>query len=589
MPPETANGPHILTFNLEDYFQVAAFNRYVRHRHWDRFESRLEHHTRRTLELLDRFEVKASFFVLGWVAEHFPHLVREVADRGHEIASRGYWHRNIRDMSPTEFREDVAKAKKALERACGRRVVGYRAADGWFGPKDLWALDVLADEGYLYDSSIAPFGRRFAGDTFRRYSHTHVTPHGLIWELPITSVTRLGFSLPIGGGNWVRQLPEKFMRRAARRCVDAGQGPLVMYFHTWELDDEQPRINTAKWFTRLRAYRNLDRMEERITNYLATYSFVPAADWLGVPRPIVTPPPELIETPAPGQRTTVPAIEFRQRKPVTVVVPLFNEEETLGYLANTLQRVRAAFQSQYEVRFILIDDGSEDETWHKAERIFAGADDVKLLQHHRNQGVAAAIMTGLRAAPTEIVCSIDADCSYDPLELLNMIPKLEEGVDLVTASPYHPQGTVRNVPGWRLFLSQGASALYRRVMRNKLHTYTSCFRVYRRSAVQDVRIRSGNFLGVVELLGHLDQRGSRIVEHPALLDVRVLGRSKMKTLRTIAGHLKLMARLTLGRMRPRRHSTSERNQALQLLMQSAATPCHAGLDVSKPADQPTGV
>ena len=366
-----------------------------------------------------------------------------------------------------------------------------------------------------------------------------------------------------------------------------------MYFQTWELDDTQPRMSTAGWFTRMRHYRNLDGMEERVANYLKRYRFVPAADWLGVPRPIVVPAPVLVETPAPGKRGTDPVIDFRNRKPVTVVVPVYNEEETIGYLGNTMSRVRAAFQHRYDVRFIIVNDGSKDGTWAKAQSTFASTPDVRLLQHEKNKGVAAAIMTGLRAADTEIVCSIDADCSYDPLELLNMIPRLVDGADMVTASPYHPLGTVRNVPGWRLFLSKGASMLYRRVLRNKLSTYTSCFRVYRRSAVQDVRVRSGNFLGVVELLGALDQRGSRIVEHPAILDVRVLGRSKMKTVRTIAGHLGLMGRLAAGRLRlrfrRRKHNDPERNRALQLLMDTATTTaCHAALENPKPADQPTG-
>jgi hypothetical protein len=129
-----------------------------------------------------------------------------------------------------------------------------------------------------------------------------------------------------------------------------------------------------------------------------------------------------------------------------------------------------------------------------------------------------------------------------------MIPRLTDGVDLVTASPYHPDGAVRNVPGWRLFLSKGSSFLYRRVLRQKLYTYTSCFRVYRRSAVLGLDVREKNFLGVAELLGKLDLRGSRIVEHPATLEVRMLGRSKMKTLRTILGHLKLLSRLALLRL-----------------------------------------
>ena len=156
--------------------------------------------------------------------------------------------------------------------------------------------------------------------------------------------------------------------------------------------------------------------------------------------------------------------------------------------------------------------------------------------------MAAALLTGLRAAPTEIVASIDCDCSYDPDDIAGMLP-LIENADLVTASPYHPSGRVMNVPPWRLFLSKVSSWLYRRVLRQKLYTYTSCFRLYRRSVVVDLPVRETGFLGIAEILGKLDLCGSRIVEFPAVLEVRMLGRSKMKTVRTILGHLKLMTRL----------------------------------------------
>jgi hypothetical protein len=157
--------------------------------------------------------------------------------------------------------------------------------------------------------------------------------------------------------------------------------------------------------------------------------------------------------------------------------------------------------------------------------------------------VAAAILTGVRAAGTEIVCSIDCDCTYDPHELRQMIPLLGEDVGMVTASPYHPQGRVRNVPPWRLSLSRAASFLYRRVLRQKLHTYTSCFRVYRRSVVEGLSLAEPGFLGVAETLGRLDLKRIRIVEHPSTLQVRIFGHSKMKTLRTIFGHLRLLSRL----------------------------------------------
>lgn len=149
-------------------------------------------------------------------------------------------------------------------------------------------------------------------------------------------------------------------------------------------------------------------------------------------------------------------------------------------------------------------------------------------------------MSGIRAAGTEIVCSIDCDCTYDPHELERMVPLLTPGVDLVTASPYHPKGKVLNVPGWRLFLSRGVTRMYRAVLHQKLYTYTACFRVYRRSAVVGMELERTGFIGIAELLGRLDLAGSRIQEYPATLAVRVIGQSKMRILRTIAGHIVLL-------------------------------------------------
>jgi len=588
LPVQNSTRRHILTVNLEDYFQVGAFNKYVQKGQWYRFESRLEHHTDKALELLSRHNTKATFFVLGWVADHYPELVKRIADRGHEVASRGYFHRNIRDLSPEEFRDDLHRAKAAIERASEKKVVGFRTADGWFRPQDMWALDVLAAEGYAYDSSVGPMFRRFAGESWRRFSHIQPTAKGTITVLPISSMRCAGFDLPIGGGNWIRQLPDGFMRRAIQRWDEKATAPLVMYFHTWELDREQPRISTAGWMTKIRQYRNIDLMEERLGEYLAKYHFSSAAEYLGVATPPVFRPLSDVETPPPSFRKTEAYSKAGIRPPVSIVVPVYNEEKLVPYMANVLKNVRDAFAERYDLRFLLVDDGSKDQTCEKLVASFGQSPDVKILSHEVNRGVAAAIMTGIRAADTEIVCSIDADCSYDPLELLNMIPKLVGNVDMVTASPYHADGHVRNVPRWRLFLSKSASRMYRHVMHNQLQTYTSCFRVYRRSAVKDIVLRSGNFLGVVELLGQLDQRGGRVVEHPTTLEVRMLGRSKMKTVRTIFGHLRMMARFTFTRLTAHdsRHNTEERNRTLSLLFDTAtATTCHAAL--GKPANTAT--
>jgi hypothetical protein len=199
--------------------------------------------------------------------------------------------------------------------------------------------------------------------------------------------------------------------------------------------------------------------------------------------------------------------------------------------------------ARYAVSFVLVDDGSRDGTWSLMKRLFGERARFTLLRHAENRGVGAAILTGIRAARSEIVCSMDCDCSYDPNELDRMIPKLARSVALVTASPYHPAGRVLNVARWRLGLSRGASFLYRRVLRHKLWTYTSCFRVYRRSAVADLEVTEGGFLGVAEILARLDLAGHTIVEHPTTLAVRLLGHSKMSAARSVVDHLRLLTKL----------------------------------------------
>jgi len=199
------------------------------------------------------------------------------------------------------------------------------------------------------------------------------------------------------------------------------------------------------------------------------------------------------------------------------------------------------------------------------QRLFGERANYRIVRHAKNLGVAGAIATGIAAAETEIVCSIDCDCTYDPHALEEMISLLGPDVDLVTASPYHPRGSVRNLPAWRLSLSRTLSRLYRLLLRHKLYTYTSCFRVYRRGQVLQLGVRNTDFLGIAELLARLDLAGGGIVEFPATLQVRMLGHSKMRVLETILGHLGLLCRLALvriagrqSRLRPREVMTTGR-------------------------------
>ena len=555
---------HLLTVLLEDYFHVGAFNSLIQRGQWYRFETRFEQNTIKALDLLDRYDIKATFFVLGWIADQSPEIVKEVARRGHEIASRGYYHRTIRQMTPTEFREDLQRSREALERASGTKVLGYRAAHRLSAPSDLWVLDVLAEEGYAYDSSFVPNGRATRQEPRTRFAHKHHHAESDIWEFPVSTINLAGWMVPIAGGNYFRQIPHTLLRHAVDHWHRTYDAPFVMYFHVWELDPEQPRISAASTMTRLRHYRKLDKMEWVLQEYFSKYKFVGGSEYLGLTTSLneddamanaggLTPLqpqslPAAVELSRPSQGQPLSASVSGGRIPASIIVPCFNEQLALHYLSRTLESVEATLGKEYDLYFIFVDDCSTDDTWESVTALFGNKPNYKLLRHERNLGVAASILTGMRHAETEIVCSIDCDCTYDPHELTNMIPLLTTGVDMVTASPYHPQGAVRNVPSWRLALSKVSSSLYRRVLKQKLYTYTSCFRIYRRSAVVDLKVREGGFLGVAEVLGRLDLAGAKIVEYPATLEVRLFGWSKMKILGTIAGHLRLLSRLLVMRI-----------------------------------------
>lgn len=556
---------HVLTVSLEDYFQVGVLRKLIRPEHWDRFELRLVDSTRQALALLAQFDARATFFVSGWVAERCPELVAEVGRAGHELAASGYLHRPIREFDRESFRADVRRSRTAVERAGGVEVRGFRVADQWLGPGDRWALDELAALGFHYDASLAPWLGDHRHQPERRFWHQHHAADGqTLWELPPATWQLAGRPWPISGGNYFRQLPHTLLKHGVAQWDAQYPHPLVLYFHVWELDPEQPRVSGLGWLSRLRHYRNLNKMRWVLEDYLGRYRFDTAARALDLPAP----------APAQGGDDSSESVAWAPRpvvaamaRPtsmmagdsdseavwpaaptgVTVVVPCYNEGQTLGYLANTLRSLGRDLAGKYDLRFVLVDDGSQDETWDTMNRVFGAWPQVALARHARNRGIAAAIETGWHRAETEIVCSIDSDCSYDPRELARMIPRLTPGVDLVTASPYHPQGQVLNVPGWRLVLSRGASALYRGVLHHRLATYTSCFRVYRRSTVAQVTLEEGGFLGIAELVARLDHRPGAVVEHPATLEVRLFGQSKMRVARTVGGHLKFLARLAWRR------------------------------------------
>lgn len=563
MPTPTKTRP-LLTILVEDYFHVGAFENLIQQRNWSNFEPRYEQNTIKTLDLLDRHDTKATFFVLGWIAEQHPGLVREIVDRGHEVASRGFYHRSLKNLTNEEFRDDLRRTNRAIEAACGRRPFGYRAAEKLHFPGNDWIFEVLADEGFAYDASFLP---RLHDDAHKRYVHQVHTGGKAIWEFPY-STRDLGLGLlPISGGNYFRQIPYTLMRHAVRRWTAKTDAPFVFYFHVWELDPEQPRISAASKFNRIRHYRKLDKMEWVLHENLELYDCISIAEHLGLSDEMqVAASSKVI-----NKATSKQAVSTKAQTPISIVIPCYNEQESLPYLANTLRAVESNLtENGYKPDIIFVDDRSSDGTHGLLNDLFAKRKNVSILRHDVNRGVAAGIMTGLRAARTEVVCSMDCDCTYDPHELVNMLPLLSGDVDLVTASPYHKDGGVRNVPGWRLFLSRGASFLYRRVLRSKLDTYTSCFRVYRRRALVETELSESGFLGIAEMLGRLDLGGGRIVEFPTVLEVRLFGISKMKTAKTVIGHLKLLTRLTKMRLfgKPAAIESSLPTEKLQIVSEN---------------------
>ncbi len=549
MNQKTPIKKHLLTVLVEDYFHVGAFENLIQQRNWSRFEPRYEQNTHKTLDLLDEFNVKATFFVLGWIAEKNPQLIREIVSRGHEVASRGFYHRSLKNLTNEEFREDLLRTNRALEDAGGQKIIGYRAAEKLSYEKDAWVFDVLAEENFVYDASFLPVTR---DEKSKRFARQIPANDKIIWEFPYAT-RNLGVGLlPISGGNYFRQIPYTIMRKAVKDWTHRYPAPFVFYFHVWELDPEQPRISAASNYNRIRHYRKLDKMEWIIREILQKYEFTNAAEILGLRDELRIANYEL--------RTRDTASEIQHPSsavqiPVTIVLPCYNEEETLPYLANTLRGLEKDLAADnYQTNFIFVDDRSKDATFERLTELFGDRSNVRILRHETNQGVAAGIMTGIKAATTDLVCSMDCDCTYDPHELLKMLPLLSGRVDLVTASPYHKNGGVRNVPEWRLFLSKGASFLYSRVLHSKISTYTSCFRIYRRSAFVNMPIEEKGFLGVAEMLGRLDLSGGKIVEHPSILEVRLFGFSKMKTLRTIFGHLKLLSNLLKIRLDNRKNT-----------------------------------
>jgi polysaccharide deacetylase family protein (PEP-CTERM system associated) len=261
-----------LSVDVEDWFQVGAFETVIGRDSWDSLPQRVERNSERVLELFERAGVKGTFFTLGWVADRYPALVRRIANAGHEVASHGWDHRRVSTMTPREFRSDLMRAHVAIGKASGRAPVGYRAPSFSIDKRTPWAHAILAEENYLYSSSVAPVRHDHYGwPEAPRFAHRPIAGAELV-ELPVSVARIAGRALPAGGG-FFRLLPWSLSRRAIARLNRREQRPAVFYFHPWEIDPEQPRVAKAPLKSRLRHYSRLKVMEPKLLKLLTAFEW----------------------------------------------------------------------------------------------------------------------------------------------------------------------------------------------------------------------------------------------------------------------------------------------------------------------------
>jgi len=269
-----------LTVDVEDYFHVSAFANSIDRSDWGSQALRVEANTQRLLDLFDNAGVKATFFVLGWVAERCPDIVREIAGRGHEVACHGFSHQLVYNQTPEEFREETIRSKQLLEEIAQAPVRGYRAASYSITKSSMWALDILAQAGFEYDSSIFPVRHdRYGIPGAREEPHVLQTGNGSdLIEFPLSVAKVFGYNLPIAGGGYFRLYPYALTRAGLKQVNKRGQ-PFIFYLHPWEIDPEQPKVE-AGLLSRFRHYNNLDKCESRLSRLMEDFSFCTAWETL---------------------------------------------------------------------------------------------------------------------------------------------------------------------------------------------------------------------------------------------------------------------------------------------------------------------
>jgi len=270
-----------MTVDVEDYFHVAAFSKVIDTCKWSEYPSRVERNTDILLELFKSKNIKATFFVLAWVAERYPQIVKAIVEQGHELASHGYSHQLVYEQGPDIFREETHKSKIILEDIGQRPVQGYRAASYSITAKSLWALDILAELGFVWDSSIFPVRHdNYGMPNSPEKPYQIKTDHGILTEFPLTTAKVMGLSIPAAGGGYFRQYPYFVSKYLFNRASLNQTRPQIFYLHPWEIDPDQPRVEGASWFSRFRHYTNIQRCLPRLERLVDDFSFSTVSDSL---------------------------------------------------------------------------------------------------------------------------------------------------------------------------------------------------------------------------------------------------------------------------------------------------------------------
>jgi polysaccharide deacetylase family protein (PEP-CTERM system associated) len=262
-----------MTVDVEDYFQVSAFEKHIDRQQWEQLPHRVERNTQIILDVFAAHQVKATFFTLGWVAERYPQLIQRIVSEGHELACHGYQHIRVTEQTPEEFRQDIQLSKQILQDISATPVIGYRAASYSIGAQNLWALEILAEEGFLYSSSIYPVKHDLYGmpDAPRFAFRPENAPNLL--EIPISTLNIAGRHLPCGGGGFFRLYPYLFSKLAYQHLNIREKQSGIFYFHPWEIDASQPRQTNLNFKTKFRHYLNLSRMPSRLDSLLHDFAW----------------------------------------------------------------------------------------------------------------------------------------------------------------------------------------------------------------------------------------------------------------------------------------------------------------------------